>query len=63
MHHIKPSIGVGFKILVGDPLFFPLDGQTKGGVVVGTTGGRDDQRVRGAWEREKGKKGKREGWR
>ena len=21
-----------------DPLFFPLDGQTKGGVVVGTTG-------------------------
>ena len=37
MHHIKPSIGVGFKILVGAPLFFPLDGQTKGGVVVGTT--------------------------
>ena len=36
-HHIKPSIGVGFKILVGDPLFCPLDGQTKGGVVVGTT--------------------------
>ena len=36
-HHIKPSIGVGFKILVGAPLFFPLDGQTKGGVVVGTT--------------------------
>ena len=30
LHHIKPSIGVGFKILVGDPLFFPLDGQTKG---------------------------------
>ena len=25
------------KILVGDPLFFPLDGQTKGGVVLGTT--------------------------
>jgi hypothetical protein len=23
--------------LVGSPLFFPLDGQTKGGVVVGTT--------------------------
>ena len=37
LHHIKPSIGVGFKILVGDPLFCPLDGQTKGGVVVGTT--------------------------
>ena len=35
LHHIKPSIGVGFKILVGAPLFFPLDGQT---VVVGTTG-------------------------
>ena len=35
-HHIKPSMGVGFKILVGSPLFFPLDGQTKGGVVVGT---------------------------
>ena len=30
LHHIKPSIGVGFKILVGGPLFFPLDGQTKG---------------------------------
>jgi hypothetical protein len=28
---------VRFKILVGAPLFFPLDGQTKGGVVVGTT--------------------------
>ena len=38
MHHIKPSIGVGLKILVGVPLFFPLDGQTKGGVVVGTKG-------------------------
>ena len=38
MHYIQTSIGVGFKILVGDPLFFPLDGQTKGGVVVGTTG-------------------------
>ena len=37
LHHIKPSIGVGFKILVGAPLFCPLDGQTKGGVVVGTT--------------------------
>ena len=37
-HHIKPFIGVGFKILVGSPLFFPLDGQTKGGVIVGTTG-------------------------
>ena len=37
LHHIKPSIAVGFKILVGAPLFFPLDGQTKGGVVVGTT--------------------------
>ena len=37
LHHIKPSIGVGLKILVGAPLFFPLDGQTKGGVVVGTT--------------------------
>ena len=24
--------------MVGAPLFFPLDGQTKGGVVVGTTG-------------------------
>ena len=35
-HHIKTSIGVGFQILVGGPLFFPLDGQTKGGVVVGT---------------------------
>ena len=30
LHHIKPSIGVGLKILVGAPLFFPLDGQTKG---------------------------------
>ena len=39
VHHIKPSIGVGFKILVGAPLFFPLDGQTKGGVVMGTTNG------------------------
>ena len=38
LHHIKPSIGVRFKILVWAPLFFPLDGQTKGGVVVGTTG-------------------------
>ena len=38
LHHIKPSIGVGFKILVAVPLFFPLDGKTKGGVVVGTTG-------------------------
>ena len=37
LHYIQPSIGVGFKILVGAPLFFPLDGQTKGGVVVGTT--------------------------
>ena len=37
LRHIKPSIGVGFKILVGAPLFFPLDGETKGGVVVGTT--------------------------
>ena len=37
LHHIKPSTGVGFKILVGAPLFFPLNGQTKGGVVVGTT--------------------------
>ena len=39
LHHIKPSIGVGFKTLVGSPLFFPLDGQTKWGVVVGTTNG------------------------
>ena len=38
MHDIIPFISVGFKILVGAPLFFPLDGQTKGGVVVGTTG-------------------------
>ena len=38
-HYIHPSIGVGFKILVGAPSFFPLDGQTKGGVVVGTTNG------------------------
>ena len=37
LHYIQPSIGVGFKILVGAPLFFPLDGQSKGGVVVGTT--------------------------
>ena len=29
-------MGAGFKILVGAPLFFPLDSQTKGGVVVGT---------------------------
>ena len=36
-NHIKPSIGVGFKILVGAPLFFPLDSQTKGGFVVGIT--------------------------
>ena len=39
LHHTKPSIGVRFKILVGSPLFFPLDGQTKEGVVVGTTNG------------------------
>ena len=39
LHHIKPSIGVRFKILVGTPLFCPLDGQTKGGVVVGTKNG------------------------
>ena len=39
LHHIKPSLVVGFKILVGAPLFFPLDGQTKGGNVVGTTNG------------------------
>jgi hypothetical protein len=39
LHHIKPSIGVGFKILVGAPLFFPLDGKTKGGVVVGVSVG------------------------
>ena len=39
LHLIQPSTYVGFKILVGAPLFFPLDGQTKGGVVVGTTGG------------------------
>ena len=39
LHYIKPSICVGFKILVGSPLFFPLDGQTKGGVIVGTTNG------------------------
>ena len=38
LHLIQPSIDVGFKILVGDPLFCPLDGQTKGAVVVGTTG-------------------------
>ena len=37
LHHIKPSIGVRFKILVGAPLLFPLHGETKGGVVVGTT--------------------------
>ena len=39
LHHIKPSIGVGFKILVGAPLFYPLTGQTKGGFVMGTTNG------------------------
>ena len=39
LHYTQPSIGVGFKILVGAPLFFPLDCQTKGGVVVGTTNG------------------------
>ena len=38
LHYIQPSIGVGFRILVGAPLFFPLDGQTKGRVVVGTIG-------------------------
>ena len=43
MHHIKLSIGVGFKILVGPHLFCPLDGQTKGGVVVGTIGGEESQ--------------------
>jgi hypothetical protein len=37
LHSIQPSTDVGFKNLVGAPLFFPLDGQTKGGVVVGTT--------------------------
>jgi hypothetical protein len=37
LHSIQPSTDVGFKILVGAPLFCPLDGQTKGGVVVGTT--------------------------
>ena len=37
LHYTQSSIGVGFKILVGAPLFFPLDGQTKGEVVVGTT--------------------------
>ena len=37
LHHIKLSIGVGFKILVGAPLCFPLYGQVKGKVVVGTT--------------------------
>ena len=31
--HIKPSIGVGFKILVGAHLFSPLDGKTKGGLL------------------------------
>ena len=36
LYHIKPTIGVRLKILVGAPLFFPLDGQTKGGVIVGT---------------------------
>ena len=44
LHHIKPSIGVELKILVGAPLFFPLDGQTKGGVVVGTTLWSDQDR-------------------
>ena len=39
LHLIQPSIDVGFKILVGAPLFCPLDGQTKGGVVVGRTNG------------------------
>jgi hypothetical protein len=43
LHYIQPSIDVGFKILVGAPLFCPLDGQTKGGVVVGTTGLRKTQ--------------------
>ena len=38
LHYIQPSIGVGFPILVGAPLFFPLDGQTKWGVVVTTNG-------------------------
>ena len=38
LNYLQPSIDVGFKILVGDPLFFPLDSQTKGGVLVGTTG-------------------------
>ena len=33
MHHIKPSIGAVFKILVGAPLFFLLDGQAKGGLL------------------------------
>ena len=28
--------------MVGAPLFFPLDGQTKGGVVVGTTHSLED---------------------
>ena len=37
LNYIQPSIGVGFKILVGAPLFCPLDGETKGGVVVGRT--------------------------
>ena len=37
LHNIKPSIGVGLKILVGSHLFFLLDGQTKGGVGLGTT--------------------------
>ena len=39
LHDIKPSIGVGFKILVGAPLFFLLEGQNKGGVVLGTKNG------------------------
>ena len=39
LHHIKPSIGIRFNIFVGPHLFFPLNGQTKGGVVVGTTNG------------------------
>ena len=42
---MKPSIGVGFKIFVGAPLFFPLDRQTKGGVVVGTTGGNANDSI------------------
>ena len=37
LHHRKSYIALRFKNLVGAPLFFPLDGQTKGGVVMGTT--------------------------